>query len=414
MFARIVCKPLAGIDRSEYLLVLVASAAMPPRPEEPARGGRRQEGRPRQGWRGMARMRAMMVLPARRLVRARRRRTRSCGRPSRGSSLLTLLLGLLGEPRCRCRGVALALRPDFLALVLLYWCIQEPRYVGVGIAWVVGLLMDVGDATRVRPARARVRGARVRAPNISAAACCAFRCGSRRCRWRCCSCCARCSCCWCASSAARRCRGGLRRRRRSSARCCGRCVSVLLQWPQRPQRSRARERTSAADASWPPAVHVARHAATRASFGASELRNPEREVFLLPPPADARRRCSCSIAFCGLFGRFFYLQVVQHAHYQTLAETNRIAIVPIVPNRGVITDRNGIVLAQSYSAYTLEITPSRVRESRRDDRRSSPRIVDDPAARPQALQASCSTNRRTSRACRSARASPTRRSRASR
>jgi rod shape-determining protein MreD len=42
---------------------------------------------------------------------------------------------------------ALMLRPDFLALVLLYWCIQAPRYVGVGIAWVMGLLMDVGDAT---------------------------------------------------------------------------------------------------------------------------------------------------------------------------------------------------------------------------------------------------------------------------
>ena len=44
-------------------------------------------------------------------------------------------------------GVALALRPDFIALVLLYWCIQEPRYVSVGIAWGVGLLMDVGDGT---------------------------------------------------------------------------------------------------------------------------------------------------------------------------------------------------------------------------------------------------------------------------
>ena len=41
--------------------------------------------------------------------------------------------------------MALALRPDFIALVLLYWCIQEPRYVGVGIAWAVGLVMDVGD-----------------------------------------------------------------------------------------------------------------------------------------------------------------------------------------------------------------------------------------------------------------------------
>ena len=66
-------------------------------------------------------------------------------------------------------------------------------------------------------------------------------------------------------------------------------------------------------------------------------------------------------AFAGLFARFFYLQVFQHKHYQTLAETNRIAIVPIVPNRGVVTDRNGVVLAQSYSGYTLEITPSRIK-----------------------------------------------------
>jgi len=59
---------------------------------------------------------------------------------------VTLLLGYLGN-LLPLSGVALALRPDFLALVLLYWCIQEPRYVGVGVAWVFGLLMDVGDAT---------------------------------------------------------------------------------------------------------------------------------------------------------------------------------------------------------------------------------------------------------------------------
>lgn len=44
-------------------------------------------------------------------------------------------------------GIAAALRPDFVALVLLYWCIQAPRYVGVGTAWCAGLVMDVGDAT---------------------------------------------------------------------------------------------------------------------------------------------------------------------------------------------------------------------------------------------------------------------------
>ncbi len=60
--------------------------------------------------------------------------------------LLTLFLGLLGN-LLPLSGVAQALKPDFLALVLLYWCIQEPRYVGVGTAWFLGLLMDVGDAT---------------------------------------------------------------------------------------------------------------------------------------------------------------------------------------------------------------------------------------------------------------------------
>jgi rod shape-determining protein MreD len=44
-------------------------------------------------------------------------------------------------------GVAALLKPDFLALLLLYWCIQSPRLVGVGVAWMLGLLMDVGDAT---------------------------------------------------------------------------------------------------------------------------------------------------------------------------------------------------------------------------------------------------------------------------
>ncbi|HEX6137526.1 MAG TPA: rod shape-determining protein MreD [Casimicrobiaceae bacterium] len=59
---------------------------------------------------------------------------------------LSLLAGL-GLNLAPVSGTALALRPDFLALVILYWCIQEPRYVGVGAAWFLGLLMDVGDAT---------------------------------------------------------------------------------------------------------------------------------------------------------------------------------------------------------------------------------------------------------------------------
>ncbi|MFM8624240.1 MAG: penicillin-binding protein 2 [Betaproteobacteria bacterium] len=57
--------------------------------------------------------------------------------------------------------------------------------------------------------------------------------------------------------------------------------------------------------------------------------------------------------------RLVYLQLYKHDHYLEQAENNRTAIVPIVPNRGLITDRNGVVLATNYSAYTLEITPAR-------------------------------------------------------
>ena len=67
------------------------------------------------------------------------------------------------------------------------------------------------------------------------------------------------------------------------------------------------------------------------------------------------------LAFALLGARLVYLQVFRHEELATQAENNRIAVVPIVPNRGLIVDRNGIVLATNYSAYTLEITPSQLR-----------------------------------------------------
>lgn len=60
--------------------------------------------------------------------------------------LLTLFLGLLLNI-VPANGLAQTLKPDFLALVLLYWCIREPRMISVGIAWGLGLVMDVADAT---------------------------------------------------------------------------------------------------------------------------------------------------------------------------------------------------------------------------------------------------------------------------
>ena len=66
------------------------------------------------------------------------------------------------------------------------------------------------------------------------------------------------------------------------------------------------------------------------------------------------------VCFGALVARFVWLQMIQYEKYHAQAEDNRIALVPIVPNRGLIVDRNGVVLARNYSAYTLEITPSKL------------------------------------------------------
>ena len=65
------------------------------------------------------------------------------------------------------------------------------------------------------------------------------------------------------------------------------------------------------------------------------------------------------VCFFLLIARLAYLQIVRHDDLRAQAESNRTSIVPIVPNRGLILDRNGVVLASNYSAYTLEITPSK-------------------------------------------------------
>jgi penicillin-binding protein 2 len=66
------------------------------------------------------------------------------------------------------------------------------------------------------------------------------------------------------------------------------------------------------------------------------------------------------LAFALLGARLAWLQVARYEDLAAQAETNRTAVLPIVPNRGRILDRHGEVLATNYSAYTLEITPSEV------------------------------------------------------
>ena len=91
----------------------------------------------------------------------------------------------------------------------------------------------------------------------------------------------------------------------------------------------------------------------------TELRNVEADL------SRFRARVLVAIlvvlcAFALLAARLVYLQVYRHADLDEQAESNRTAILPIVPNRGLILDRNGVVLATNYSAYTLEITLSKV------------------------------------------------------
>lgn len=97
------------------------------------------------------------------------------------------------------------------------------------------------------------------------------------------------------------------------------------------------------------------------SFGprSPAMRNTEREVVLF------RTRVAVASAFVGacfalLAGRFVWLQLAKHDDFLARAESNRIALVPVTANRGLIRDRNGVVIARNDPGYTLEIAPRKV------------------------------------------------------
>jgi len=68
------------------------------------------------------------------------------------------------------------------------------------------------------------------------------------------------------------------------------------------------------------------------------------------------------IALCilALLGRYVWLQVFAFDSFATRSENNRVAVRPVVPNRGVIYDRRGRVIAENRPAYRLEIVPEMV------------------------------------------------------
>ena len=61
-----------------------------------------------------------------------------------------------------------------------------------------------------------------------------------------------------------------------------------------------------------------------------------------------------------LLARGWYLQVVKHEDYQTRSNNNRISVQSVAPNRGLIFDRNGVLLAENRSIYSLEVIPEQV------------------------------------------------------
>ena len=89
------------------------------------------------------------------------------------------------------------------------------------------------------------------------------------------------------------------------------------------------------------------------------LRDPIRESLLF------NRRLMFTIAVVViltlvLIARLFQLQVINNAHYTTLSENNRVNILPIAPIRGLIYDRNGILIAHNVPSFILHIVAERV------------------------------------------------------
>ncbi len=87
-----------------------------------------------------------------------------------------------------------------------------------------------------------------------------------------------------------------------------------------------------------------------------ELHDEQRELYRFQVRL-AVAGAAVLICFGLLVARFGYVQVVQHDYYKTRAEGNRVSVVPVQPTRGLVSDRNGVVLARNFSAYTLEINP---------------------------------------------------------
>lgn len=90
------------------------------------------------------------------------------------------------------------------------------------------------------------------------------------------------------------------------------------------------------------------------------IKNHQREIYLF----NVRAIIACVIVALFaliILARLFYLQLIQHRFYTTLSEQNIVNLIPITPKRGLIYDRNGVLLAKNDPAFSLSIVPGRVK-----------------------------------------------------
>lgn len=69
-----------------------------------------------------------------------------------------------------------------------------------------------------------------------------------------------------------------------------------------------------------------------------------------------------TLLLMGIGARYFQLQVLEHQTFTTRSEANRVKVRPIAPTRGLIYDRNGLVVAENRPAYRLEVVPERIED----------------------------------------------------
>lgn len=74
---------------------------------------------------------------------------------------------------------------------------------------------------------------------------------------------------------------------------------------------------------------------------------------------------ACSILGLLLFAlvaRLFFLQIIEHSRYTTLSNENQFTLLPIAPPRGLIYDRNGVLLAENQPIFNLTLTPNKIKK----------------------------------------------------